>query len=96
MNLKELDLTVFDRDSLMEIRNSITKELNRRTAIKRNQIKSSIQVGDLVKIDHPQLHGKRLMVEKIKIKKADIKEIGEDGTVFHPGWVVPITMLEKI
>jgi|TARA_R100000008_G_scaffold85304_1_gene74876 hypothetical protein len=94
MNLKELDLTVFDRDSLMEMRNNITKELNRRTAIKRNQIKASIQTGDKVKIDHPRLAGKTLIVQKIKIKKADVME--EGAASWHSGWTVPITMLEKI
>tara|TARA_R100000808_G_C2082561_1_gene105923 strand:+ start:184 stop:468 length:285 start_codon:yes stop_codon:yes gene_type:complete len=94
MNLKELDLTVFDRDSLMEMRNNITKELNRRTAIKRNQIKASIQVGDKVKIDHPRVVGKTLIVQKIKIKKADVME--EGAASWDRGWTVPITMLEKI
>ncbi len=90
MNFSKMSL-----DELRDLRNQIAREMNYRNEVKRNQIKSSIQVGDHVKIDHPQLQGKRLIVEKIKIKKADIKEIGEDGTIFHPGWVVPITLLQK-
>ena len=94
MTLTELDLQVFDKAALMEMRNNITKELNRRTSIQRNQIKASIQVGDEVKIDHPRLKGKTLIVEKIKIKKADVKEVG--AATWDRGWTVPITMLQKI
>ena len=94
MKLTELDLTVFDREALVTMRNNLTKELNRRTTIQRNQIKASIQVGDEVKIDHPRLKGKTLIVEKIKIKKADVKEVG--AATWDRGWTVPITMLQKI
>ncbi len=94
MKLTELDLQVFDRAALVEMRNNITKELNRRTSIMRNQIKASIQVGDKVTIDHPKVEGKTLIVEKIKIKKADVKEVG--ASKYDRGWTVPITMLQKI
>ena len=90
------NLVTYDSDYLKELRNQITRELNRRTKVLRNQIKVSIQKGDRVtlKTEHPKVAGKTLIVEKIKIKKADVKV---EGTGPYEGrWTVPITMLQKI
>ena len=94
--MKNFNIELQESEDLHSLRNQITKELNRRTKVLRNQIKVSIQKGDRVtlKTEHPKVAGKTLIVEKIKIKKADVKV---EGTGPYEGrWTVPITMLRKI
>ena len=90
--MTNFNIELQNTEDLQGLRNQITRELNRRTKVRRNQLKVSIQVGDRVTIDHPKTHGKVLIVRKMKIKRADVVV---EGNTFNR-FTVPITMLQKL
>ena len=90
--MKNFNIELQESEDLQSLRNQITRELNRRTKVLRNQLKVSIQGGDRVTIDHPKTNGKIYVVRKMKIKRADVIE---EGNTFNR-FTVPITMLQKL
>ena len=90
--MTNFNIELQNTEDLQGLRNQITRELNRRTKVLRNQLKVTIQEGDRVTIDHPKTDGKVLIVRKMKIKRADVVE---DGNTFNR-FTVPITMLQKL
>ena len=90
--MTNFNIELQNTEDLHSLRNQITKELNRRTKVLRNQLKVTIQEGDRVTIDHPKTDGKVLIVRKMKIKRADVVE---EGNTFNR-FTVPITMLQKL
>ena len=90
--MTNFNIELQNTEDLQGLRNQITRELNRRTKVRRNQLKVSIQVGDRVTIDHPKTDGKVLIVRKMKIKRADVVV---EGNTFDR-FTVPITMLQKL
>jgi len=90
--MNNFNIELQNTEDLRSLRNQITRELNRRTKVLRNQLKVTIQEGDRVTIDHPKTDGKVLIVRKMKIKRADVVE---EGNTFNR-FTVPITMLQKL
>ena len=90
--MTNFNIELQESEDLHRLRNQITRELNRRTKVLRNQLKVTIQEGDRVTIDHPKTDGKVLIVRKMKIKRADVVE---EGNTFNR-FTVPITMLQKL
>ena len=90
--MTNFNIELQNTEDLQGLRNQITRELNRRTKVLRNQLKVTIQEGDRVTIDHPKTDGKVLIVRKMKIKRADVIE---EGNTFNR-FTVPITMLQKL
>ena len=90
--MTNFNIELQNTEDLHSLRNQITRELNRRTKVLRNQLKVTIQEGDRVTIDHPKTDGKVLIVRKMKIKRADVVE---EGNTFNR-FTVPITMLQKL
>jgi len=90
--MTNFNIELQNTEDLQGLRNQITRELNRRTKVLRNQLKVTIQEGDRVTIDHPKTDGKVLIVRKMKIKRADVVE---EGNTFNR-FTVPITMLQKL
>ena len=90
--MTNFNIELQNTEDLHGLRNQITRELNRRTKVLRNQLKVTIQKGDRVTIDHPKTDGKVLIVRKMKIKRADVVE---EGNTFNR-FTVPITMLQKL
>ncbi len=90
--MTNFNIELQNSEDLHSLRNQITRELNRRTKVLRNQLKVTIQEGDRVTIDHPKTDGKVLIVRKMKIKRADVVE---EGNTFNR-FTVPITMLQKL
>lgn len=90
--MKNFNIELQESEDLKNLRNQITRELNRRAKVLRNQLKAHIQEGDRVTIDHPKTDGKVLIVRKMKIKRADVVEEGDTFNRF----TVPITMLQKL
>jgi hypothetical protein len=54
-------------------------------------VKEGLQVGMLVKVNHPKLMGKQLQVEKINRTKASLKVLNGFGL-----YTVPLSMIEVI
>ena len=54
-------------------------------------VKEGLQVGMIVKVNHPKLMGKQLQVEKINRTKASLKVLNGFG-----GYAVPLSMIEVI
>ena len=54
-------------------------------------VKEGLQVGMLVKVNHPKLMGKQLQVEKINRTKASLKALNGFGL-----YTVPLSMIEVI
>ena len=54
-------------------------------------VKEGLQVGMIVKVNHPKLMGKQLQVEKINRTKASLKVLNGFGL-----YTVPLSMIEVI
>ena len=87
MNYSELEkMTVSELRSLNEVVvNMIKLKRNMEASIK----KVALSVGMIVKVNHPKLAGRELVVNKINRTKATLGIIGGVGS-----YSVPITMIE--
>ena len=87
MNYSELEkMTVSELRSLNEVVvNMITMKRRMEASIK----KVALKVGMVVKVNHPKLMGRELVINKINRTKATLGIIGGVGS-----YSVPITMIE--
>jgi len=87
------DLQSLTISELKILRNECNKEIKLRSDQEAIETKRDLFEGMEVKVDHPKVRGKILIVEKIKRTKASLKE---KGSISAQSWNVPISMIEII
>ena len=87
------DLQNLTISELKMLRNECNKEIKLRSDQEAIETKRELFEGMEVKVNHPKVKGKILIVEKVKIKKANLKEKGNTN---GQSWNVPISMIEII
>lgn len=92
MATKNFDVTVFQEMNVDEL-SKINKALVAMIKLKRSMIgevkKSKLEVGSTVYINSPKFKGEQFIVEKINIKKAQLKRM-VNNVVYN----VPLSMIE--
>lgn len=82
----------FTDAELRQINHVLIARLNSSRQVQNAVAKASLQVGMKVKVNHPKLAGRELILTDIKRSKASVRPAGE---VFG-GYTVPLSLVEAL
>lgn len=82
----------FSDAELRQMNEVLVARLNANRQVKNLMAKASLAVGMKVKVNHPKLAGKVLILTEIKRSKASVRPEGE----IFSGYSVPLSLVEAI